>query len=112
MPLPRLQAIRYPCARGEDVVYGLRLSIPSFPPSSSSGTKAASGSADSFYVEVGRIPDDSLKSHLVGQYVGLADNFWFFTVGNKGELHTFLASLFLVSARMVERGGFAAARAS
>lgn len=63
-PLPRLQAVRYPANEGDDVVYGLRLTIPDW----------SNGGGKDWIAEVGKIPDDSLRSHLLGSYVGLADN--------------------------------------
>lgn len=43
--LPRLEPIRYPALEGEDVVWGLRLSIPSY---------AAKGDAMGWIAEIGR----------------------------------------------------------
>lgn len=63
--LPRLQPIRYPAQEGQDVVFGLRLTIPNY---------AVKGDAHGWLFEVGKISDDSLKTHLVGSFVGCADN--------------------------------------
>ena len=63
--LPRLQPIRYPTLEGHDVVYGLRLVIPIY---------AAKGDAQGWVAEVGKIGDDALRTHLLGNFVGCADN--------------------------------------
>lgn len=65
LQLPKLQAIRYPTVEGGDVVYGFRLIIP---------TRGKGVTAGGWMAEVGKIPDDSLRSHLVNSYVGLCDN--------------------------------------
>ncbi|KAM0751035.1 hypothetical protein T439DRAFT_325192, partial [Meredithblackwellia eburnea MCA 4105] len=84
--LPRIQAIRYPADEGQEVVYGFRLSIPSY---------ARKNDARGWIAEVGKVPDDGLKSHLVGRFMGCADNFYYFRVDSPEQSHTFLATLFL-----------------
>lgn len=62
LPIPRIQAIRYPTLPGEDVVYGLRLSVSPWPLHS----PACNTFRKDWSAEIGKISDESLKSHLVG----------------------------------------------
>jgi hypothetical protein len=90
--LPRLQPIAYPVEEG-DIVYGLRVIVP-LP-------SRGRGPPRKWMVEVGKVPDDNLKSRVIDQYVGLSDNWWYFKVETPEETHFLLASLFLVSSLLL-----------
>ncbi|GAA6028383.1 hypothetical protein JCM8097_007005 [Rhodosporidiobolus ruineniae] len=82
--LPRIQPCRYPSAPGEPVVYGFRVvSSPS--------------SSRKWAVEVGKIPDETLKGRVATSYVGLTDNWLYLRVSDGDETHLVLASLFLAN---------------
>lgn len=60
--LPKIEPVSYQTAPEKDIVYGLRLSIPKW------------GNEGDFEAEIGKISDDQLKTRLLSNYIGLADN--------------------------------------
>lgn len=86
--LPRIQGVEYEDANG-DIVYGLRIFAP--------GTQTEGGAPRDWLIEVGKIPDDSLRDRQLSSYVGLADSWLYFRLTSGEETHFLLASLWLVS---------------
>lgn len=68
--IPRIQAIAYPAEPGQDLVYGLRVTLPL------ARNKWANDRTPpkEWSFELGKVPDDGLKTRVESSYVGLSDN--------------------------------------
>ncbi|SCV71888.1 BQ2448_4582 [Microbotryum intermedium] len=85
--LPRIEAIAYPPQLGHDIVYGLRVVIPT----------TSQGKPDQLLLEIGKIPDDQLKGRVLDSFVGLSDSWFFFKIQSKEDTHYLLATLFMAN---------------
>jgi hypothetical protein len=88
--LPRLQAIAYPASEGQDITYGLRLSL---------GPSERDKERTAWQFELGKIVDDGLRQRVLNQEVGVgvSDSWWYFKVVSGEDSHLLLASLWQVS---------------
>lgn len=88
--LPRIQAIAYPAGEGEDITYGLRLSL---------GGRGGDKERSAWQIELGKIVDDGLRQRVLNQEVGVgvSDSWWYFKVVSGEDSHLLLASLWQVS---------------
>lgn len=87
-----MQAISYPAGGGEDITYGLRLSL-------GSGGGSKEECRRGWQLELGKIVDDRLRQRVLNQEVGVgvSDSWWYFKVVSGEESHLLLASLWQVS---------------
>ncbi|ORY81790.1 hypothetical protein BCR35DRAFT_303943 [Leucosporidium creatinivorum] len=89
--LPKIQAIAYPAGEGEDITYGLRISLGA----GGGGRKEGEQQRSAWQFELGKIGDDGLRQRVLNQEVGvgLSDSFWYFKVVSGEDTHLLLASL-------------------
>lgn len=85
---PTVTPVVYPAAEGQDVSYGLRIVVP---------LRGQGNPPPTWQAEIGKISDDNLRNKMMGSYVGLADNFFYFKIDSPEQSHLLLASLWMVS---------------